>query len=197
MQPGYKSPVSRVLRSSSLEQNYIGSNTKPYLVNCDGVCQVDFLMVLFDSGLMCNNRSKKWDCRLNELEKKLNGKTDPTIMRMPITKSYGIIQPPNLNCDAFGSLLGLSSCLEQSNLENPPIEVIIEIKVQNGESIYIKEQYWPPIINTTITVINTVEDNASVPTWVIIICIALSLAVIAIIYSAFQNLRWKSPGLEP
>ena len=113
---------------------------------------------------------------------------------MPITKTYKIIQPSNLICDTSTSLFGLRSCFEELDSENPPIEVVIEIEVQNGthfEKIYIKEQYWPPIIN------NNNQDNPSIPTWVIIICTALALAVIAIIYSAFQNLRWKSPGLEP
>ena len=113
----------------------------------------------------------------------------------PVIKTYKIIKPSNLNCDSSETLFGLSSCFEELNLQEPPIEVIIEIEVQNDinfEKIYIKEQYWPPV-----SVINPGEDSSSIPTWIIIICIALSLAIIAILYSTFQNLRFKPPGLEP
>ena len=36
---------------------------------------------------------------------------------------------------------------------------------------------------------NQENSNFSVPTWVIIICVALALTLIAILYSAFQNMR--------
>ena len=36
---------------------------------------------------------------------------------------------------------------------------------------------------------NQENSNLSVPTWVIIICVALALTMIAILYSAFQNMR--------
>ena len=83
-EPGYESPVSRVLRRYDLTENSIGSNTKPLLVHCDGVCQVDFLMVLSDNYSMCNNTSKNWECRIIELEKKLTSKNDPFTSRTSI-----------------------------------------------------------------------------------------------------------------
>ena len=70
-QPENNSTVSRVLNSSELEQNSIGSNTKPFLVKCDGVCQVNFFMVLLDSGSICNNSSKRLDCQLKEVKRKI------------------------------------------------------------------------------------------------------------------------------
>ena len=63
----------------------------------------------------------------------------------PVIKTYKFIKPSNLKCDSSETLFGLSSCFDELNLKEPPIEVIIEIKVQDGETIYIKEQYWPPM----------------------------------------------------
>ena len=182
-----------------MTKNSIGSNTKPFSINCDGVCQIDFI-VLSNAGSFCENNSTDWNCTLDKIEEDISEIFDTRFIRIPmgpVIKTYKVIEPPNLNCDSSKTLFGLSSCFDELNLKEPPIEVIIEIDVQNGtyfEKIYIKEQYWPPIINTTI-VIN--QENSSIPTWVIIICIALSLAVIAIFYSTFQNLRFKAPGLEP
>ena len=70
-QPGYESPASRVLNSSELQDNSIGSNTKPFLIKCDGVCKINFFMVLLDSGSMCNNSSKRLDCQLKEVKRKI------------------------------------------------------------------------------------------------------------------------------
>ena len=198
------SSVSRVLKNYSLTENFIGTNSNPISINCEGVCQIEFI-VLFNTGSFCEDNSTDWDCGLDKIEEEIGEVFDkiPGTARFPIgpvIKTYKVIEPPNLICDTSETLFGLGPCFVELNLKEPPIEVIIEIEVQNGtyfEKIYIKEQYWPPIINTTVTVINTIGDNSSIPTWVIIICIALSLAVIAILYSTFQNLRFKAPGLEP
>ena len=169
------------------------------------MCQIDFI-VLSNAGSFCENNSTDWNCTLDKIEEDISKIFDTRseivdtrtgIFRIPVIKTYKVIKPHDLNCDSSKTLFGLSPCFDELNLKEPPIEVIIEIDVQNDtyfEKIYIKEQYWPPIINTTI-VIN--QENSSIPTWVIIICIALSLAVIAIFYSTFQNLRFKAPGLEP
>ena len=199
------SSVSRVLKNSSLTKNFVGTNSDPISINCEGVCQIEFI-VLFNARSFCEDNSTDWDSKLDKIEEgisELFGTRsevfDPRIGSFmtpmgPVIKTYKVIEPPNLICDTSETLFGLSPCFEELNSKEPPIEVIIEIKVQDGtyfENIYIKEQYWPPL--TTISI----EDNSSVPTWVIIICIALALAVIAIFYSTFQNLRFKAPGLEP
>ena len=44
-------------------------------------------------------------------------------------------------------------------------------------------------ISTKNVIPNQENSNLSVPTWAIIICVALALTLIAILYSAFQNLR--------
>ena len=161
------------------------------------MCQIDFI-VLSNAGSFCENNSTDWNCTLDKIEEDISEIFDTRseivdtrtgIFRIPVIKTYKVIKPSNLKCDSSETLFGLSSCFDELNLKEPPIEVIIEIKVQDGETIYIKEQYWPPM--TT----NSIEDNSSVPTWVIIICIALALAVIAIFYSTFENLRFKAPGL--
>ena len=205
------SSVSRVLKNSSLTKNFVGTNSDPISINCEGVCQIEFI-VLFNAGSFCEDNSTDWDCRLDKIEEGISEvfgttseKFDPRSASFmtpigPVIKTYKVIEPPNLICDTSETLFGLKPCFEELNSKEPPIEVIIEIEVRNGtyfEKIYIKEQYWPPEINTTVTVINPIGDNSSIPTWVIIICIALSLAVIAIFYSTFQNLRFKAPGLEP
>ena len=202
------SSVSRVLKNSSLTKNFVGTNSDPISINCEGVCQIEFI-VLFNARSFCEDNSTDWDSKLDKIEEgisELFGTRsevfDPRIGSFmtpmgPVIKTYKVIEPPNLICDTSETLFGLSPCFEELNSKEPPIEVIIEIEVQDFEKIYIKEQYWPPKINTTVTEINTLGDNSSVPTWVIIICIALSLAVIAIFYSTFQNLRFKAPGLEP
>ena len=172
-------------------------NTKPFLVKCDGVCQVNiFKVVLLGAGSVCENNSTDWNCTVDKIEENISKVFNTKFISIrtpmgPVIKTYKVIKPSNLNCDSSETLFGLISCFDELNLKEPPIEVIIEIKVQDGETIYIKEQYWPPMTA------NSVEDNSSVPTWVIIICIALALAVIAIFYSTFQNLRFKTPGLEP
>ena len=178
---------------------FVSENPDPFLVKCDGVCQVNiFKVVLLDAGSVCENNSTDWNCSVDKMEEiiseSFNTESSMFTNRMPmgpVIKTYKVIKPPNLNCDSSETLFGLSSCFDELNLKEAPIEVLIEIKIQDGETIYIKEQYWPPM--TT----NSIEDNSSVPTWVIIICIALALAVIAIFYSTFQNLRFKAPGLEP
>ena len=68
-EPGNASPVSRVLeKNSSLTKNPFGTNTEPFLINCDGVCQIDFIVVLLDSSSFCKNNSTDWNCRLIGLE---------------------------------------------------------------------------------------------------------------------------------
>lgn len=184
-------------KNSNNTKILFGSENPKY-VKCDGVCQVNiFKVVLLDAGSVCENNSTDWNCRVDEMEENISKMFDTRFISIyrttmgPVIKNYKVIKPSNLNCDSSKTLFGLSPCFDELNLKEPPIELIIEIKVQDGETIYIKEQYWPPL--TTISI----EDNSSVPTWVIIICIALALAVIAIFYSTFQNLRFKPPGLEP
>ena len=56
-QPGNESPVSRVLKSSSLTENPMGTNTEPFSIKCEGVCQISFITVLFNAGSFCENNS--------------------------------------------------------------------------------------------------------------------------------------------
>ena len=184
-------------KSNNTKILFGSENPKSFLVKCDGVCRVNiFKVVLLNADSVCENNSTDWNCTVDKMEENISeifntGFNSIMMTKGPDIKTYKVIKPSNLNCDSSKTLFGLSSCFDELNLKEPPIEVIIEIKVQDGETIYIKEQYWPPL--TTISI----EDNSSFPTWVIIICIALALAVIAIFYSTFQNLRFKPPGLEP
>ena len=50
---------------------FVSENPDPFLVKCDGVCQVNFFMVLLDSGSICNNSSKRLDCQLKEVKRKI------------------------------------------------------------------------------------------------------------------------------
>ena len=70
-----KTSVSRVLkRNSDLTENPIGTNTEPIYINCDKVCQIDFIIILFDAGSFCENNSTDWDCGLDKLEENISSK---------------------------------------------------------------------------------------------------------------------------
>ena len=71
-EPGNASPVSRVLeKNSSLTKNPFGTNTEPFLINCDAVCQIDFIVVLHDAGSFCKNNLTDWKCGLIGLEENI------------------------------------------------------------------------------------------------------------------------------
>ena len=47
--------ATRVLQSFVLEPNYLGTNTKPYPVKCENVCQVNLVVTYFDAtSIYCN-----------------------------------------------------------------------------------------------------------------------------------------------
>jgi len=68
-----KYPASRVLKNSDLEGNNVGTNTKPYPVKCENICQVNFIVTYFDTSTLCNeNNSENWNCGIKEMEEELN-----------------------------------------------------------------------------------------------------------------------------
>ena len=66
--------ATRVLQSFVLEPNYLGTNTKPYPVKCENVCQVNLVVTYFDAtSIYCNEtNSKNWNCGLEEMAEELN-----------------------------------------------------------------------------------------------------------------------------
>ena len=69
-----KFPATRVLQNFVLEPNDLGTNTKPYSVKCENVCQVNFIVNYFDvTSIYCNEtNSENWNCGLKEMAKELN-----------------------------------------------------------------------------------------------------------------------------
>ena len=68
-----KSPVTRVLQNFVLEPNNLGTNTKPYSVKCENVCQVNFIVNYFDATSICNEtNSENWNCGLKDMAEVLN-----------------------------------------------------------------------------------------------------------------------------
>ena len=77
-----KFPATRVLQNFVLEPNDLGTNTKPYSVKCENVCQVNFIVNYFDvTSIYCNEtNSENWNCGLKEMAEELNTNfrsTDP------------------------------------------------------------------------------------------------------------------------
>ena len=58
------SSVSRVLKNSSLTKNFVGTNSDPISINCEGVCQIEFI-VLFNAGSFCEDNSTHSMARAN------------------------------------------------------------------------------------------------------------------------------------
>ena len=69
-----KFPATRVLQNFVLEPNNLGTNTKPYSVKCENVCQVNFIVNYFDvTSIYCNEtNSENWNCGLKEMAEELN-----------------------------------------------------------------------------------------------------------------------------
>ena len=134
-----KFPATRVLKNSDLEANNVGTNTKPYPVQCKNVCQVNFIVIYFDTSTLCNEtNSENWNCGIKEMEEELNF----NFRAMPgekIVKTYSVYHPnklpPFTKCEennTDSSFLGINSCIKVLNNFNfdpeiSPVEIVIEM----------------------------------------------------------------------
>merc|ERR1712079_303383 len=72
-----KSPAKEVVNLNELEINDLETNTEPYTVKCEDVCEINIIMILFDaSDELCENGPKFWDCGLDNLDERLSSGND-------------------------------------------------------------------------------------------------------------------------
>jgi len=153
------SPIRRRLRNIDLYVNEIATNTEPYSVKCEDVCEVIFIVVEFDADVLCDdeNNVKNWNCGIDQLEYEL----EPAVLRKSnyydesIERSYQIKNPFNeepsfYSChviDRNNSYIGLNSCvyvLEQLNFAAvfAPYKILVKI-VENGKESYMTKLFYP------------------------------------------------------
>jgi len=155
---GKVSPVTRKLKTYDMSINEIATNTEPYSVKCEDVCEVIFIVVDFNADVLCDdeNNVKNWNCGIDRLEYELK----PAFFRTsnyneePIERSYQIKNPFNeepsfYSCnviDTNNSYIGLNSCayvLEQLNFdpEFAPYKILVKM-VENGKESYMTKIFY-------------------------------------------------------
>ena len=71
----------------------IDFSANPYLVNCEDICQVTFIVVILNATKYCNeSKVMDWECGLDELTKNFSYKLNSTDMNIS-TRTYSIRNP--------------------------------------------------------------------------------------------------------
>ena len=67
-----KNPAKRVLDFVDLTQNDFHTNTVPYSIKCEDVCEVIIIVIEFDATVLCDEKKpKRWNCGLDQLDEEL------------------------------------------------------------------------------------------------------------------------------
>ena len=164
--------TEKILRRSNLQMDLLNFSTNPYSVNCEDVCQVNFIAVILNATNYCNeSNTMDWACGLEELKRNFSYRINSFDMRnssidmINSIRTYSIRNPVDnehlwLNCKGYDardsiSFDGVNSCINElhsSNFISQPyvysgaIIVIIKIKLKEGsywsEDGRIKEYYF-------------------------------------------------------
>jgi len=204
---GKVSPVTRKLKTFDMSINEIATNTEPFSVKCEAVCEVIFIVVDFDVSALCDdNNLKSWNCGIEELENELA----PMVFMMndfhmdEIKRSYQIKNPFNeqpsfyecYDIDRNESYLGLKSCfyvLEQLKFDPKfaPYKILVKM-VENEEISYFTKLYYPTAFSNS--------DRIDIPVWVKLLCVIFLFITILItgclFYYYMKTKSWNNKGFK-
>jgi len=204
---GKVSPVTRKLKTYDMSINEIATNTEPYSVKCEAVCEVNLIVVDFNIDALCDeNDFKTWNCGIDELENELA----PMVFMMndfhddEIKRSYQIKNPSNehpsfyecYDIDRNESYSGLKSCvyvLEQLKFDPKfsPYKILVKM-VENEETSYFTKLYYPKVFSDS--------DGLDIPVWVKLLCVIFLFVTILITGCLFfyytKTKSWNNKGFK-
>lgn len=199
-----QNPAKRVLNFTNLVPNNCETNTEPYTVKCEDVCEINIVVIMFDaSDELCRNDTKSWKCGIDKLDDRLScgneirtgdGKNRTyNVQRDYEVKNPASDEPAFINCGVHQTLHPIELCLQELiklNAEKDwypekvPFPTVVKMRNLQNQSInergLLRLEYGDPLymLKQFDPTLELPESNGSSSlTLIFIICILTFLVL--------------------